>query len=433
MAGLGPTSILLLWALSAFARAQDGPVVCTNGEGNFSARFETGVTVTAGATKQHGLAERSCEAALVSDDSRLTVVEGAYEVDVDVMGVDLGLGEPVVAIQFRKSEFDTRTTYEIYSLKKTPRLLRTLTGSAFFSVADYKLDGKIDIRTVDAAAVDGFEGIPLSSFDFVPPVFLRFENHKLVNVSAEYRQDFDHSIAQLRAGLDRDALAEFKQSDGVLATGFMMPMDRFRALIMVKIRVLEIVWAYLYSGRDDEAWHALDEMWPTADVDRVRVAILDARKRGIRAQVDEVSIGGPHRTRKLLLFGPAKAPEGNGNVSAMLEKNNAINLNEATSDGETQRSAGDRLIHADSNPIAIYMREKCGSGDCAVLGNGEVLMDLVVDDAGKVRSAKLVEPTLQGPAVDALLKDALSWKFIPAFKMGRPVACEMEQAVSLYR
>jgi hypothetical protein len=425
--------MLFLWAVSAFAVAQDSRVVCTNGEGNFSARFETGVTVTAGATKQHGLAERSCEAALISGDRRLTVVEGAAEVDVDVMGADLGLGEPVVAIQFRKSEFDKRTTYEIYSLKKTPQLLRSFSGSAFFSAADYKLDGKIDIRTVDAAAVDGFEGIPLSSFDFVPPVFLRLENHKLVDVSAEYRQDFDQRIAELRAGLDRAVLAEFKQSDGVLASGFRMPTEQFRALLMVKIRVLEIVWAYLYSGRDDDAWHALGEMWPAPDVDRIRVAILDARKRGMRAQADEVSTSGPRRTRRLPLFGPARAPEGNGNVTAPPEKNNAINLGEATSGGETQRSAGDRLMVADSNPIAIYMREECAPGDCALQGNEEVLMDLVVDDAGKVRSAKLVEATLHGPAVDALLKDALSWKFIPAFKMGRPAACEMEQAVSLYR
>ena len=143
--------------------------MCKNGEGRFSSKFETGVTVTVEATKERGLAGRSCEATLVSGDTRLVVVEGAAQADVDVMGADLGLGELVVAIQFRKSELDKHTTYEIYSLKKTPRLLQTLSSGAFFSAADYKLDGKIDLRTVDAAAADGFEGIPSAALTLSRP------------------------------------------------------------------------------------------------------------------------------------------------------------------------------------------------------------------------------------------------------------------------
>ena len=431
MVRLGLTSLLLLWALSAIATAQDSPVICTNGEGRFSARFETGVTVTVGATREHGFAEHSCEAELVSGDSRLTVVKGAAQVDVDVMGANLGFGEPVVAIQFRKSELDKRTTYEIYSLKKTPRLMFSLTGSAFFSAADYKLDGKIDIRTVDASAADEFEGIPLRSYDFIPPVFLRLENHKLVDVSAEYRQDFDKSITELRAQLDQAALSDFKQSDGMLAAGFRMPTDQVRALIATKIRVLEIVWAFLYSGRDDEAWRALGEMWPAADVDRIRVAILEARKRGIGAQVDEVSTIGPHKTKHLPLFEPAKAPQGDGNVSPSDGRNYGTSSGLESNSGDTQQSMRDQLMQADSSPTPIYMREVCASGECALKGSGELLLDLVIDDAGKVRSAKLVEATLHGPDFDALLKNALKWKFIPAYKWGHPVACEMKQTVSL--
>jgi hypothetical protein len=417
MARLAQTSMLLLWAVSGVAFAQDNPVLCADGEGKFSARFETGVTVTVGATKQHELGERTCEAALVSGGIRLTVVEGAAEADVDVMGADLGLGTPVVAVQFRRSELDHRTTYEIYSLEKKPRLMRTLTGSAYFSAADYKLAGKIDIRTVDAGAVDGFEGIPLGSFGFVPPVFLRFENHKLLDVSAEYRQDFDQRIAELRTGMDRATLAEFKQSDGALASGFRMPMEQFRALIAVKIRVMEVVWAYLYSGREDEAWQALDEMWPAPDVNRMRVAMLDAQKRGIRAQVDEVSTSGPRKTKQLRIFEPATAQPTN---------RDSVGL----PGGVAWQSAADRMRIADSNPAPIDMHEQCASVDCSQEESGPVLMDFVVDDAGKVRSAKFVAAAVHGPTYDALLKAALGWKFIPAYKMGQPVACEMQMTVS---
>jgi hypothetical protein len=31
---------------------------------------------------------------------------------------------------------------------------------------------------------------------------------------------------------------------------------------VTKIKVLEIVWAYMDSGREVQAWEALAEMWP---------------------------------------------------------------------------------------------------------------------------------------------------------------------------
>jgi hypothetical protein len=48
--------------------------------------------------------------------------------------------------------------------------------------------------------------------------------------------------------------------------------------------VLAIVLGYLYSGREEQAWKALDEMWPSADKNRVRSLILERRKRGLMAQ-----------------------------------------------------------------------------------------------------------------------------------------------------
>ena len=50
-----------------------------------------------------------------------------------------------------------------------------------------------------------------------------------------------------------------------------------------------MVWSYLYSGRDQEAWQGSPICGPQADFDRIRSAILDARARGIRREVDGVS------------------------------------------------------------------------------------------------------------------------------------------------
>jgi hypothetical protein len=94
---------------------------------------------------------------------------------------------------------------------------------------------------------------------------------------------------------------------------------------------------------------------------------------------------------------------------------------------------GDLNVHLDSTPVAIYMREDCGPGQCAMTGGEEALLGLVVGGAGKVRSAKLDNATLKGQGADALLESVLRRKFIPATKMGFPVACGIQLTASLYQ
>ncbi len=57
----------------------------------------------------------------------------------------------------------------------------------------------------------------------------------------------------------------------------------------MKTRILEVVWAYLYSGRQDAAWEALREMWPDGDLSRVATEITEAGARGLRSQLDGVA------------------------------------------------------------------------------------------------------------------------------------------------
>src|SRR5205807_6539531 len=91
---------------------------------------------------------------------------------------------------------------------------------------------------------------------------------------------------------------DFKNGDGKLAPAKSIAAERMHRLRTVKIEALEVVWAYLYSGREQDAWNALAEMWPVADVQRVRVALLLARSRGIRAQVDGTSSAVPPGRKK---------------------------------------------------------------------------------------------------------------------------------------
>jgi hypothetical protein len=49
-------------------------------------------------------------------------------------------------------------------------------------------------------------------------------------------------------------------------------------------KAMTVVLNYLYSGREEQAWQALDEMWPPADATRVKQLILERRSRGLLFQ-----------------------------------------------------------------------------------------------------------------------------------------------------
>src|SRR5215472_11335439 len=258
---------LALFLLSCLAppssHAQNRDVLCREGDGEFQAEFLTGVKVRVGPARKEGLATRACEAALSWSDQNQVVATGTSQLDIDAFGVDLGLGTPVVALQVKKSKADCCVEYDIYSLRAPPGLLRRITGGEYFSAADTDLDGRVEIWTDDAAAVDGIDDLHPRDLDFVPPVVLRFARGRLLDASAEFRPYFDQKIADEQAKLNPQDLADFKSSDGKLAAaGSVVPAGRLIQLRRVKMRVLEIVWSYLYSGREQEAWRALAEMWP---------------------------------------------------------------------------------------------------------------------------------------------------------------------------
>jgi len=239
---------------------------------------------------------RACAAKLNWEKQELLVATGASQLDLDAFGVDMGDGVPLAAFQIKKSDSDCCMDYRIYSLEKPPRLLHTITGGEFFSASDMDLDGSVEIWTNDAAAVDGFEKLTLGELDSAPTVVFRFARGQLLDVIADFQPYFDREIARMRAGIHEQDRQDFKSSDGKLTAIKSVSPERLHQLRTVKIKVLEIVWAYLYSGREQDAWRSLAEMWPSADVDRIRVALGNARAHGIHDQADRTSSGRPPRS-----------------------------------------------------------------------------------------------------------------------------------------
>jgi hypothetical protein len=123
-----------------------------------------------------------------------------------------------------------------------------------------------------------FENLTLGELDSAPTVVFRFAHGQLQDVSSEFQSYFDDAIARSRAGIHAQDLEDFKNSDGALeAIPTSGSTERLHRLRVVKIKVLEIVWAYLYSGREQDAWRSLAQMWPPADVARIRAALLKTR------------------------------------------------------------------------------------------------------------------------------------------------------------
>jgi hypothetical protein len=386
--------IVVFWPTLSLSQSRETHMLCRQGNGTFRAKVANDVEVHVGAAREGGMSTRACAAHLSWKNQEVPVETNAAEIDLDAFGVDFGSGAPGAAFQIKKSGSDCCMEYRIYSLEKPPHLLRTITGGGFFNASDVDLDGRVEIWTSDAVGVEGFEGLALSEIEFAPTVAFRLARGRLIDVSAEFQSHFDQEIAGIREQISPQDLQDFKNSGGRLdETVTPASAERLHRLRSMKIRALEIVWAYLYSGREAEAWRALADMWPAADVERIRTEILKVRARGIHRQAEETSASPP----------PGKKKEAR---IFDIDKLSAAELRS----GMTAPKA----IQLDLDPVA--------GGDPPGPPN-HMFLELVVDAAGKVRSA---DPAGSQKYPSDWIAMALAWKFIPALRDGHAVASRMQ-------
>ena len=374
-----------LVAISCSLHAEDRQMLCSEGFGSFDSKFSTGITVSVVPMRSSSFASRVCSASLSWNGTVLPVMPRASEIDLDVLGADFGLGSPVVAFAVRMVGSDKVVQYSIYSLKKPAQLLRTLKGGSYFNAADTDMDGRVEIWTDDAEAMAaGFDNLPLSALDGAPTIVLRFEQRRLMDVSAEFRADYDRQIAGLKAELSPSQLSFFKASDGRLVNRSAMPIEESHRLVTTKVKILEIVWAYLYSGRETEAWQALTDLWPPGDVERTHTLIDQVRARGMHSNVD----------------GTVERPTGFH-----------IRKHAPVFDAEMQYAKDDHMqnFQVDVMPREILLRRPPSPATGQANLNAEVVLNLVIDSAGKVRSAKS-----EGKPDKDLIASTANWKFIPA-------------------
>jgi hypothetical protein len=202
--------------------------------------------------------------------SRLTVAQ-EWTMSLDpISGSDInGDGIPKVVFDGFSGGETCCYIYWIVSLEKKPRIVREIRNQVPL-VFRRRSDGSTEIRTGEGS----FDLFFLPHSDAaIPELVLRLQGSQLTDISSQYQEEYDQQIAKARSELTAPDLEKFRQSR--------YNQKMFIDVLPTVKRVLTIVLDYLYSGREQQAWQALDEMWPPSDKERVRGLILERRARGL--------------------------------------------------------------------------------------------------------------------------------------------------------
>lgn len=178
-----------------------------------------------------------------------------------------GDGSPSVILQNFTSATEPRYTYRIVSLSEPPLILPAITNETPFYFFKDPASHGYRIMTGDG----GFHNFDGRCFDCspFPRVILRIERDGLHDVSKDFTEQYDSEIALAHAKIAEGEMTKFIEAD-------------FRDARSI---ALEIVFAYLYSGRQAEAWQTLDRMWPSKDRDRMQDLIVKTRTGGLLSRL----------------------------------------------------------------------------------------------------------------------------------------------------
>jgi hypothetical protein len=217
-----------------------------------------------------------CRATITSPKGAVTTAAKDWALTVDtISGADInGDGKPELVIDGYSGGEHCCFTYTIAGLGATAQIIRKIESSSPLTF-EKQGDGTVLIRGAESSLDYFLIPHPMA---VVPQVFLRMQGENLVDVSAQFQAQYDKLIKGARAELTSADLERFRQS----RYNDKMFSDQFPTVR----RVLTIVFNYLYSGREDQGWKALEDLWPVSDQGRVKNLILQRRGRGLLAQLN---------------------------------------------------------------------------------------------------------------------------------------------------
>ena len=213
--------------------------------------------------------------AVVLDKNQKTVFSAEDDrFSVDLAGQDVnGDGVPDVVIYGYSGGAHCCWTYYVISLGGHPGLIVKFENERDAAFLKDEDTGRFYISTLDGA-FDYFDGLCHACTPF-PQVFLGIEGKTVVDMGPKFVDAYDKIIQQNRASLTAEnvaAIAAMKTNPNESGSS-----DVYEAAA----KVLSIVFAYLYSGREGRALHELQIMWPKFDQDRMWNSIQECRREGI--------------------------------------------------------------------------------------------------------------------------------------------------------
>ncbi len=220
-------------------------------------------------------ADPRCRVVLTSPSRKRITIAYEWALSLDsISGLDLNHdGRPELVLDGYTGGLHCCYVYEIVSLGRTPQVMHTFQSPVPVTF-EPQSDGSVLIRAADGV----FDYFLLSHRDAVmPQLVLKLQGNSLVDVSARYPELYDKEIEQERSQLSTEEIEKFRKTNY---------HDKLYSDQTATVRkVLTIVLDYVYSGRAEQAWQALEELWPPSDVGRVKSLIAERRQRGMLANL----------------------------------------------------------------------------------------------------------------------------------------------------
>lgn len=215
--------------------------------------------------------EKACQAYLVDKGGHQTALLSDRDVSVyEGTGEDIfGKGNPALILEGFSGGTHCCYTYQLIDLAEKPVVLAPIENASPFFFFKDPASQQFRIMASDGAFAD-FDGMCFDCAPF-PRVVLRGDAAGLRDVSADFVEQYDSEIALARAKIGHGKIRKFEVADFKDAKGV----------------VLEIVYSYLYSGREQQAWQTLDEMWPPPDRERIKELIINTRAKGLLSQLSK--------------------------------------------------------------------------------------------------------------------------------------------------
>lgn len=179
-------------------------------------------------------------------------------------GEDLfGDGHPALVLEGYSGGAHCCYTDVIVDVGDSPLILQPITNETPFYFFKDPASHQFRIMTSDGA-FDYFDGMCHACSPF-PRVVLRIDHDGLHDGSPQFAEQYDSEIALARA----------KIADGDIGRFLIADFEDAKKV------VLEIVFSYLYSGREEQAWQTLDAMWPAGDRQRIKNLIIKTKADGL--------------------------------------------------------------------------------------------------------------------------------------------------------